>query len=116
MALEFRDRHVDSVLVTAPVGRIDESTADAFKLGFIERVQTNDASVYDLSCVDYMSSRGLRALTLGQRAAIQAGHRFSIASLNETMREIFALSRYDQAFKIEPDIAHAIKALQTDLD
>ncbi len=55
------------------------------------------AFVLDLSGLDYMSSRGLRALTLGKREAGDAVA-ITLAAPNERIREILAISRYDRLF------------------
>ena len=58
----------------------------------------------DLSGVDYMSSRGLRVLTLARREAETHKIAFTLAKPNERMREILAISRYDKIFKIEDSL------------
>ena len=62
----------------------------------------------DLAQVAYMSSRGLRALTLAQRAGQEAGTTIVLARPNETMREILAISRYDMVFRVAASIEDAI--------
>ena len=47
-----------------------------------------------------MSSRGLRVLTVAKREGDEAGVAVSLASPNEVMREILAISRYDKLFTI----------------
>jgi anti-anti-sigma factor len=60
--------------------------------------------VIDLSALDYMSSRGLRALTVAKRQADETEIRIWLASPNEVMREILAISRYDKLFTITETI------------
>ena len=55
--------------------------------------------VVDLSGLDYMSSRGLRALTMAKREAGDVV-KISLASPNDRMREILAISRYDKLFEV----------------
>ena len=59
--------------------------------------------IIDLSELDYMSSRGLRVLTVAKRQADEAGITVMLASPNEVMREILAISRYDKLFTITDD-------------
>lgn len=94
----------DAVIVSVD-GRVDESTWEAFGAGLSEAVQRASKSglaniVIDLSELDYMSSRGLRVLTVAKREADGAGISVSLASPNEVMREILAISRYDKLFTI----------------
>ena len=58
----------------------------------------------DLAGVDYMSSRGLRTLTLAQRQSGQAGIAIVLSSPNDMMREILAISRYDKIFPVVDSI------------
>ncbi|HEY3947646.1 STAS domain-containing protein [Phenylobacterium sp.] len=85
-------------------GRVDETTWEAFSQALIAAVKDAAAAggaplVVDLSGLDYMSSRGLRALTMARREAGEAVA-ISLASPNARMREILAISRYDKLFEV----------------
>jgi len=93
-------------------GRVDEATWVAFGVGLSEAIEkAREAKVgevvIDLAGLEYMSSRGLRVLTVARREGDDAGVKVSLASPNEVMREILAISRYDRLFtvteKIETD-------------
>lgn len=108
-ALEWTAEERAGAAVLAPAGRIDESTADAFKDHLLAAIEANPATaVIDLSGVDYMSSRGLRALTLAQRAGQGGGTTIVLAQPNETMREILAISRYDMVFRVADTVEEAL--------
>ncbi len=97
-------------LVAKPVGRVDETTWEPFSAKLIEAVQQAAATgvglVVDLSGLEYMSSRGLRALTMARReAADQVA--ISLAGPNARMREILAISRYDKLFAVADDVSQA---------
>jgi anti-anti-sigma factor len=103
--LAWSEETRSALRIVAPAGRVDESTAT----GFLDKltVEIGNASaagvsrlVIDLVAVDYMSSRGLRGLTLAQRKASEAGLAISLARPNEMMREILAISRYDKIFDV----------------
>ena len=99
----------DGTRIVTPAGRVDESTATAFNERLIaEAGAARDKLVLDLSGIAYMSSRGLRALTLAQREGTRAGSSIVLARPNETMREILAISRYDMIFKIADTIDEAL--------
>lgn len=85
-------------------GRVDETTWEAFSQALIAAVKEaagagGGALVIDLSGLDYMSSRGLRALTMAKREAGEVVA-ISLAAPNERMREILAISRYDKLFEV----------------
>lgn len=101
-------RTTDSRLIGVPTGRVDEKSWEAFLADLSRSIAEAAAAkldfALDLAGVDYMSSRGLRVLTLARREA--DGHKiaFTLARPNERMREILAISRYDKIFKIEDSI------------
>ena len=100
-SLELQD---DAVLVRVD-GRVDESTWEAFGAGLEEAMARARQSslakiIIDLSELDYMSSRGLRVLTVAKRQGDEAGVTIALASPNEVMREILAISRYDKLFAV----------------
>ena len=74
--------------------------------GAIEQAQQSKLSelMLDLSGLDYMSSRGLRVLTMARRQAETAGLTITLAAPNEVMREILAISRYDKLFHISDSV------------
>ena len=108
-AIGWQTEKRGDVTVIAPSGRIDESTASEFKDHLRETAILADGTmVIDLHGIDYMSSRGLRALTLAQRAGADAGTTIILARPNDTMREILAISRYDMIFKVVDTIEDAV--------
>jgi anti-anti-sigma factor len=108
-ALEWTSEERAGAIVLAPSGRVDESTADAFREHLLEAISAKPATaIINLADVAYMSSRGLRALTLAQRAGQEAGTTIVLACPNETMREILAISRYDMVFRVADTIEAAI--------
>ena len=103
--MDFSCRSADGILVAAVDGRVDESTWEAFAermSGAIDRAVAEKLSelMLDLSGLDYMSSRGLRVLTMAKRQAEAAGLTITLAAPNEVMREILAISRYDKLFHV----------------
>src|SRR5262245_66541615 len=95
-SLEQRD---DAVLVLVD-GRVDEATWEAFGAALKEAIgQAGQSGVgkvaIDLSELDYMSSRGLRALTVAKRQGDEANIVIILASAAEVLRQILHLSRYD---------------------
>jgi len=98
-----------SARVVAPSGRIDESTAGEFTERLVaEAAATSGRLIIDLAGIAYMSSRGLRALTLAQRKGAENGATIALAGPNEVMREILAISRYDMVFKVHDSVDDAL--------
>jgi anti-sigma B factor antagonist len=103
--LEWRVERRGESAVVAPAGRVDETTATAFSERLVEEVAAASAAgarrlVIELAGIEYMSSRGLRALTIAQRRAQEADLAIVLAAPNPVIREILAISRYDMVFKV----------------
>ena len=99
--------------VVRPAGRVDESTASEFGERLLQEIGTAKAKgkpllALDLSQIAYMSSRGLRALTLAQRNGNENGVKIALSEPNEVMREILAISRYDMIFPVFEKTADAL--------
>ena len=101
--MEWATSQADGAVVAHPSGKIDEASWQAFADQLIAAVQAASAAgqslVVDLAEVDYMSSRGLRALTLARKEAGSAVE-IVLAAPNPRMREILAISRYDKIFRV----------------
>ena len=98
-------------VIGRPVGRVDEATWETFSEALIAAVRQAKAGptplIIDLTGLDYMSSRGLRALTLASREAAGAVE-IVLAAPNDRMREILAISRYDKMFRVVGSVADAV--------
>ncbi len=105
--MDWQSRKTGGRIIGEPKGRVDETTWEQFSAHLTGAVrEARDAGlplVIDLKGLDYMSSRGLRALTIAKREAGDAVP-ITLAGPNERMREILAISRYDKLFKIVDDI------------
>jgi anti-anti-sigma factor len=104
---------LDGAIVETPHGRVDEASWQAFGdhlRDSVHRTVTvpNRKLVINLAALDYMSSRGLRALTLAKREAEAVGVTIMLASPNAIMREILAISRYDKLFAVSETIEGAL--------
>jgi len=107
--LSWSSEERGSARVVAPAGRIDESNAAEFTERLVaEAASTSGRMVIDLAGIAYMSSRGLRALTLAQRKGAESGATIALARPNEVMREILAISRYDMVFKVHDSVDDAL--------
>ena len=99
-------------VIVAVDGRVDEATWEAFGDCLTEAIAKAKAGslrtlVINLAELDYMSSRGLRVLTIAKRQAEEAGVAITLAAPNEVMREILAISRYDKLFSITDTVEAA---------
>ena len=107
--MEYSLERRDDAIIVQVGGRVDESSWEAFGAALGEAIDQARQSgvrdlVIDLGHLDYMSSRGLRALTVAKRQADEGEIVIRLASPNEVMREILAISRYDKLFMITETI------------
>jgi anti-anti-sigma factor len=90
-----------------PDGKIDESNWQSFSESLIDAVEQAASQqldlVVNLANVPYMSSRGLRALTLARKAAADRIE-IVLAAPDARLREILAISRYDKIFRVEDSV------------
>jgi len=94
-----------NALIVSSVGRVDESSWQEFgeQLAAGIRRATGDGLsklIIDLSGIEYMSSRGLRVLTMAKQEGLVSGVSIALASPNDVMGEILAISRYDKIFQV----------------
>ena len=112
--MDWSEEARDGAVIARPNGKIDESSAQDFgdKLeGAVARAAEAAVKlVVDCSGISYMSSRGLRALTLAKRKADGAGVKILLAAPNEIVREILAISRYDKLFGVTDTVEGALAA------
>ena len=104
----------EGAIIAAPEGKVDESTAQSFGANLEDAVSRAADSaaklIVDFSGIAYMSSRGLRALTLAKRKADGAGVRIILAAPTDIVREILAISRYDKLFGVTDTVEAALSA------
>jgi anti-sigma B factor antagonist len=102
--MDWSQIQAGDTLIGAPRGRVDEASWEAFLSALSAAIGsgTNAGSrfILDLAGVDYMSSRGLRALTIARREADAKGVTITLARPTPRMREILAISRYDKIFVV----------------
>ena len=99
-------RIAPDAVVVSPVGRVDEASWEEFGRQLSAGVERAAGAakprlVIDLSGIAYMSSRGLRALTMAKQEGVGAGVSVRLAMPNDIMREILAISRYDKIFAVD---------------
>jgi len=108
--MDWRLRNDGARLVAAPAGRVDEDTWKDFSTrlnaAVHEAVGAQLPLVIDLSGLEYMTSKGLRALTMAKNEA-RGAVMIRLAAPNAAMRRILAISRYDMLFPVVDDVDSA---------
>ena len=102
--MEWASRTGTTALIAMPQGRIDETSWEAFLEGLSGAIKQAESAglplILDLAGVAYMSSRGLRVLTIAKREAGERGVTLTLARPNHRITEILSISRYDKLFVV----------------
>ena len=110
--MNWRSDRREDVLLVAATGPIDHNNADEFQAKLLpaieEAAEAGLRLVLDLRDVVYMSSVGLRVLMRAAAETREASVDFVVASPNETMREIFQISRFDKLLRIFDSVDEAM--------
>jgi anti-sigma B factor antagonist len=106
--MDWRSEDRGNAIVAAPVGAVDHDSAEDFEKNLTAAMRQAAAAgtplVFDLGGVEYMSSVGLRALMRVAKEAKTGSVRVAVANLNETMLEIFQISRFDKIFPVHTSV------------
>lgn len=106
--MEWATSVTGDATIGCPRGRVDEESWEDFLAHMNGAIRSAGESghhfVLDLSGLDYMSSRGLRALTVARREADALSVTMTLARPNARMAEILAISRYDRIFTVTSSI------------
>jgi anti-sigma B factor antagonist len=112
--MECRAQNIVDVLLVQVEGRIDHTTAKAFEEGLLPLLDGSpegQKAVLDLSGVAYMSSAGLRVLTLAAKQCRKQHGNIVIAALQPLLQEVFRISRFDTVFAIYKSVPEALENL-----
>ena len=103
----------DGVLSVRVEGRIDGSTARAFREAVETAIADSDrAVIVDFEGLNYIGSAGLRTVLAIAKAVSNRDARFALCSLSEPIQRIFENSGFDTIITIRPSRAEALAAVE----
>jgi anti-anti-sigma factor len=90
------------VAAFAPQGRVSAANADEFQAKLVKAIESTDESLFlvDMERVEFLDSAGLMALVNGFRLAQNLGRRFSLCSLDPSVKILFELTQMNKVFEI----------------
>ena len=113
--MECTTQDIANVLVVRVHGRIDHTTAKAFETVLLPQLDgcTGDTKkvLLDLSGVPYMSSDGLRVLTLAAKQCQSQQAVIVVAALQPLLQEVFHISRFDTIFQVFRTVREALQEM-----
>ena len=103
----------DGVLSVRVDGRIDGSTALAFREAIETAIADRDRAVI-VNCegLSYIGSAGLRTVLAIAKTVSNRDARFALFSLSEPVQKIFEKSGFDTIITIRPSQAEALAAVE----
>ena len=100
--MAFGESTVGGAVLVKADGRIDMSSADAFKDSLLAAVSAaKRAVIVDMAGVDYISSAGLRTLLLAYRHAQSEGSMVMLTGLRDEVRFVMSATGFLSLFEIE---------------
>jgi anti-anti-sigma factor len=110
--MNIRDERVDGVIVVSPVGRIDSTTSGALDAHLMGVAGTGAQRVVIVfSGVDFISSAGLRVLLALAKRTREGRGALALASLGDSVRQVFELAGFVPLFAIEATRQRAIQVV-----
>jgi anti-anti-sigma factor len=110
--MELGPKRFADAVVLSPVGRIDSTNYEEFKIAlqpYVDRCTAHgDRLVLDFSRVEYISSAGLLALVLAGKQAAAQGGAFVLAALQPFVQEVMQVSRLTTLLSIVPSTRDAL--------
>ncbi|MGD9101449.1 MAG: STAS domain-containing protein [Anaerolineae bacterium] len=112
--MEIHEYHQDGILVINVSGQVDSVTAPM--LGDKLNTAISEGHTYlvlDLGGVPYMSSAGLRVLSIALKTvrAAGVGGEVCLACLSKTVAHAFRISGFSQVFNIYDNVPAAVTAM-----
>ena len=102
----------DGVVVVAPQGRLDSSTASGFEGELLPLAESGARRlIVDFSEVAYISSAGLRVLLMAAKKAKAAGVTFALAGMSAGVQQVMDISGFANFFTIYATRTEALAAL-----
>ncbi len=107
--MEIRQETRGAVVLLTPVGRLDNDSSTDLELALADLAAAGARHfVVDLSQIGYVSSAGLRVLTVAAKKAEADKGSMRLAGLNPQVRQTFDLAGFSKLFQIFPTAAAAL--------
>jgi len=113
--MECQAQEIANVILVRVTGRIDHTTAKAFENALLPLLDgcsgEGQKALLDLSGVVYMSSAGLRVLTLAAKQCRKQNGEIAVAALQPLLQEVFRIGRLETVFKVFRTLREALEAI-----
>ena len=114
MSVQVKWERKDDILIGILIGHIDSSNADRFQRIVESGIDAEDqALILDFERVFFISSAGLRISLVLSRKFNESGKKFGVCTLSDPIRNVLAISGFDQVIPIYESRAAAINAFES---
>ena len=111
--MEFSTRRLADVVVAAPVGQINHTSAQQLQQALAPIVDDAAARkaplVLDFSGVEYISSMGLRVLMVAAKQMRSSDAPIAVTALQPVVEEIFEIARFRHVLQVFPSMREALQ-------
>jgi anti-anti-sigma factor len=91
-------------------GRVDTTSAPQLEERLLERISLGDTRVIvDFARVEYISSAGLRSLTIAAKKASASGGKLCCSSLNGVVKKVFEISGFATLLPVYDSVEAAVE-------
>ena len=109
IGLTIEQEKTGEVLVMAPAGRIDSTTAKDFENAALGEIAGGARSmVLDFAALDYISSAGLRVVLMAGKRLKAAGGTLVLCTLAPAIHDVFEISGFLNLFPVCPTRQEAV--------
>lgn len=99
--MHIEQEHRDGILILAPRGRLDSSSAPELERVLTEQLDAGcQRLVLDFAGLDYISSAGLRVVLLVGKKLRTSKGQMVLTSLQDMVREVFDMSGFLALFAV----------------
>lgn len=112
--MEIQEQHSNGVFVMNIIGQIDSTTGSTLSDKLGARIgEGHTCLVLDLGAVPYISSAGLRVLSIALKAirAVDSRGDLFLTNLSSTVAHAFSISGFNQVFSIFDTVSEAISVM-----
>jgi anti-sigma B factor antagonist/stage II sporulation protein AA (anti-sigma F factor antagonist) len=113
--MECQAQDIANVILVQIIGRIDHTTANALEHALLPLLNGCSAegkkALLDLSGVGYMSSAGLRVLTIAAKECRKRNADIAVAALQPLVQEVFKIARLEIIFQVFKTVQEALEMI-----
>ena len=114
MSVQVKWERKDGILIAMLIGHIDSSNADRFQSIVESGIDAEArALILDFERVFFISSAGLRISLIISRKFNESGKKFGVCALADPIRNVLAISGFDQIIPIYESRDAAINAFES---